>query len=180
MVRVYLRPSIIFKYFSPYYKDFVKNTKIIKDFDTDLIRKKKEQIRNGTDTTESEKYKIVIHQLLKAEDNGKISYDDVFGEVATILLAGNDTSANTVGYIILLLAIYPHIQEKVYSEINQLFPGDDFELTLDDLQQLPYMDMVLKETLRFFTIVPLISRYVSDDMKISITFIYILILNKLN
>lgn len=37
-------------------------------------------------------------------------------EVMTFALAGTDTSAVAVGFTLMLLAKYPHIQEKVYQE----------------------------------------------------------------
>lgn len=162
-----MRPNLIFKCVSKYYKNFIKNQEILTKFETEIIRKKKEQLKDGTCSINSEKYNIVINQLLKAEAEGKITYDQLFGEVATTIIAGNDTTANTVSYILLMLAMHSDVQDRVYSEIVEQFPGNEFEVNLDDLPKLPYMDMVFKETLRVFPIAPIISRYVSEDTKLS-------------
>jgi cytochrome P450 len=59
------------------------------------------------------------------------------------------------------LAIYQDIQEKVYQEIISVF-GDneitDDDITYENLGQLKYLEMVLKETLRVFTPVPISAR----------------------
>lgn len=107
--------------------------------------------------------------MLKAESQGKITSHDIVGEVFTLLLAGNDTTATSLSFTILSLAMHPEVQDKLYAEINEVFPDDEFEVTLDDIPRLTYTDMVMKETLRIFPVVPFIAREVTADMEISKT-----------
>jgi cytochrome P450 len=62
-----------------------------------------------------------------------------------------------------MLAIHPEIQDMVYKEIHEQYPTDDVPLTLEILNALPYLDRVIKETLRRVPIIPLIAREVIED-----------------
>lgn len=68
--------------------------------------------------------------------------------------------------------MHPEVQDKLYEEINEVFPDDEFEVTLDDIPNLTYTDMVMKETLRIFPVVPFIAREVTADMNLSKFFCY--------
>ena len=58
------------------------------------------------------------------------------------------------------------LQEKLYAEIYEVFGESDRHADADDIAKLPYLDQVLKETLRRFTLLPAIFRQVSEDVKI--------------
>lgn len=57
------------------------------------------------------------------------------------------------------MALYPAVQEHVQQELDSLFDdGHDQEsryLTLEDLERLDYMPLVMKEVLRFACVGPL-------------------------
>ncbi|KAK7598035.1 hypothetical protein V9T40_006270 [Parthenolecanium corni] len=57
-------------------------------------------------------------------------------------------------------------QEKLYAEINQLFGTDPRPAEESDFKKLPYLDQVIRETLRLFTIIPAIPRQIENDTQI--------------
>lgn len=58
-----------------------------------------------------------------------------------------------MAFAILMLAMHPEFDEKLYNEISEYYKhGDD--LTYDTVKQMPYLDMVCKEVLRLFPAVP--------------------------
>ncbi|CAN7989346.1 unnamed protein product [Ixodes hexagonus] len=65
------------------------------------------------------------------------------------LVAGFDTTASALAFVMNILAKYPEEQERVLDEIGVVFPGNS-ELTYDGLQQLKRLDMVILETLRMY------------------------------
>ncbi|TRY78866.1 hypothetical protein TCAL_10656 [Tigriopus californicus] len=83
-----------------------------------------------------------------------------------ILVAGYDTTAQTMAITSYFLARYPDIQEKLYQEIMECASGMEDESGHPDynmIQSLPYLDMVLHETLRINPALGLITRACTKD-----------------
>lgn len=64
-----------------------------------------------------------------------------------------------------MLAMHPEYQEKVYDEIENILPNGQTTVTADVINQLIHTDRLVKETLRLFPIIPLITRITRNDMK---------------
>ena len=65
-----------------------------------------------------------------------------------------------------MLALHPDVQEKVVQEIEDVFDSVDQETDNDMLNNMPYLDMVIKETLRLFPSAPLILREASKNVEL--------------
>lgn len=63
-----------------------------------------------------------------------------------------------------MLAIYPEYQEKVFQEISSIQNSD---YTQEDLENLEFTDLCIKETLRLFPVGPLIGRVSSKPINLS-------------
>ena len=58
-------------------------------------------------------------------------------------------------------------QDKVYEELENIFQGSDRSPTMNDLKEMKYLDRVIKETMRLYPSVPLITREIKEDVEIS-------------
>ena len=59
---------------------------------------------------------------VKKSDKGKkLTDEEIVAHAATFMLAGYETTANTLAYTSYLLALNPDIQEKLQSEIDSYF-----------------------------------------------------------
>jgi len=83
-----------------------------------------------------------------------------------LLIAGTDTSAQTVNWTLLLLANRPEIQAKVHEEMDRVI-GRDALPTVDDRTRLPYTFACLAESMRYRTIGPFgLPHKASEDIEL--------------
>jgi cytochrome P450 len=81
----------------------------------------------------------------------KNTIDEITNNLFMFLLAGFDTSANTLGIISHNLAMHPDVQDKLYAEIEAICGAgiyDDEPTSYEQLNQLKYTEAVIKESLR--------------------------------
>jgi cytochrome P450 len=93
----------------------------------EMIAAKKETIRNSSNESSSID---LIGQLLKGQQVGKVGKNaidftdsDVMGNLFMFIIAGHETSANSIHFSLLLLALHPSAQRKVQKELDEIFQG---------------------------------------------------------
>jgi cytochrome P450 len=57
-------------------------------------------------------------------------------------------------------------QDKAYEELEGIFEGSERPPTMKDLNEMKYLERVIKESLRLYPSVPGFSRYVKEDVEI--------------
>ena len=88
-----------------------------------------------------------------AQDGSAVDEKDVAGNVSTMLLAGEDTTANTLAWLIDLLARNPAALARAVAEVRHL-PTPLADLTVDQLDQLPWLDACINEAMRLKPVAP--------------------------
>ncbi|KAG9316917.1 cytochrome P450 [Chiua virens] len=73
---------------------------------------------------------------------------------ATAFEAGTDTTSSTLMYFMLAMVQNPKVQEQAHAEIDTVI-GPDRLPAMDDRPNLPYIEAILVEILRMYTVVPL-------------------------
>ena len=118
-----------------------------------IIRALVEGARNrpGLDLSEPA---CLVEVMLARQDEGEITEDMTLDLCMDLLIAGTDTSAQTVNWFLLLLANRPEIQARVHEELDRVI-GRDALPTVDDRTRLPYTFACLAESMRYRTIGPL-------------------------
>ena len=96
----------------------------------------------------------LVEVMLAEAETGEIESDMINDLCMDLLLAGIDTSAQTVSWTLLLLANRPEVQAKVHEELDRII-GPDAWPTVDDRTRLPYTFACLAESMRYRTIGPL-------------------------
>ena len=96
----------------------------------------------------------LVEVMLARVEAGEITVEMTKDLCMDLLLAGTDTSAQTVNWTLLLLANRPEIQAKVHEELDWVI-GPDALPTVEDRTRLPYTFACLAESMRYRTIGPL-------------------------
>ncbi|GBE90606.1 cytochrome P450 [Nostoc cycadae] len=114
-----------------------------------------------------EKNNDLLTMLMEAKDEqtGQQMDDKLLrDEVATLMLAGHETTANTLSWTWMLLSQNPEVREKLQSELCQVLQGK--LPTLEDLGKLVYTQRVIKESMRLYPPVSLMGREAAVDTQI--------------
>ncbi|TIB27608.1 hypothetical protein E3P85_04155 [Wallemia ichthyophaga] len=112
--------------------------------------------------------KDILSLLMKSNLNpdlnpeDKMSTSEVFSQIATFLLAGTDTTSATMAFMLHSLASNKRVQDKLRSEIIEHALNMNESISLNDINSLPYLDMVIKEALRLHASVPLTVRQATN------------------
>ena len=105
--------------------------------------------------------------LLEArdEETGEtISDEQARDEIKTLLIAGHETTATTLGWTFYLLSKHPEIADRVRAEVTDVL--GDRPPTAEDVPNLKYTTMVLYESLRLYPPLWIVSRMPIEDDQI--------------
>ncbi|KAG5879643.1 hypothetical protein JTB14_034443 [Gonioctena quinquepunctata] len=99
-------------------------------------------------------------------DGMPLSRADIREEVDTFMFEGHDTTSSAISFGIYCLANNPEVQKKAIEEQRKIFGKlADARPTLTNLQEMKYLDLVIKETLRLYPSVPFIARKIPEDFE---------------
>ncbi|KAM6559272.1 hypothetical protein CsatA_028511 [Cannabis sativa] len=82
------------------------------------------------------------------------------------LLAGSATTSFTLSSTVYLVAGHPEVERKLVEEIDGFGPSDLIPTAHDLQTRFPYLDQVIKESMRFYMVSPLIARETSKEVEI--------------
>ncbi|XP_037812912.1 probable cytochrome P450 313a4 [Lucilia sericata] len=89
--------------------------------------------------------------------------DEIESQMTHIFFGAFESTSTTLYLVTALLAMHPHYQERAYEEVASILPPNDNEITLELMEQLTYVDMIFKETMRLFPAIPLVFRKVTKE-----------------
>ncbi|TRY59297.1 hypothetical protein DNTS_016372 [Danionella cerebrum] len=126
-------------------------------FPDELVRNKMTEIEGRVERGQEVEGEYLTHLLIGEQ----MSLTELLGSVTEILLAGVDTTSNTISWALYHLAREPEIQQKLLEEINNVCPGDQVPCS-DDISRMPLLKAVIRETLRLYPVVPGNARVIAE------------------
>jgi cytochrome P450 len=99
----------------------------------------------------------LLEAMICAAEEGGGSVDDtaVAGNVSTILLAGEDTTSNTLAWMLYLLKQNPAALQKAREEVMRIAP-DTAAFSIAQMDALDYVDACAQEAMRLKPVAPYI------------------------
>lgn len=94
--------------------------------------------------------------LSKDEDGTGFSNEEIQGNIYNILIAGEDTTAHTLSWLLYLIAQNPDVQYKMQQEADSVLGNEKVPANIEMLEKLIYIEAVAYETLRLKGAAPLI------------------------
>ncbi|KAJ6548741.1 cytochrome P450 [Mycena capillaripes] len=129
---------------------------------TALVWDKNQTIQNGhADAMENSNdiMSLLLKSNITAEEDMKFVDEELVAQTSMIIHAGTDTTSSALNRIIHLLALHPEVQAKLRAELM----GIKEPLSHDELVALPYLDAVIRETLRLYPPITAMTRNVTED-----------------
>ncbi|CAH1279726.1 unnamed protein product [Diabrotica balteata] len=164
-------PNFLYRFTPNYYRE-QKAIRVLHDQTDKIIDTKiREKCNNGNihsnqQDKSTRKRLAFLDLLLESTIDGKpLSRLAIREEVDTFMFAGHDTTATAISFALYCLAMNPRVQERAFIEQQEMF-GTNLKTakpTINQLQEMKYLEMVIKESLRLYPSVPFLGRAISDD-----------------
>ncbi len=112
------------------------------------------------------KPRTMLDAMLVARDeesgDARLSDDEVFANVLTLLVGGEDTTAVTVTWLLYYLAALPAVQARARQEVDAVLGAEQVP-TMAHLKQMPYLASLGQETVRMRSPTPVIYLETTQD-----------------
>uniref|UniRef100_A0A3Q0RC30 Cytochrome P450 family 4 subfamily F member 8 n=1 Tax=Amphilophus citrinellus TaxID=61819 RepID=A0A3Q0RC30_AMPCI len=155
-------------------KRFKQAVNIVHRFTRDVVQKRRALLSQQRETetqsdvapTPQKRRDFVDILLLTRDEDGQgLTDEEIQAEADTFMFAGHDTTASAICWTLYNLARHEHYQEKCRQEVMDLMKGrDGHELEWEDLSNLPFTTMCIKESLRLYPPIQAVSRKYTQDM----------------
>ncbi|XP_034863005.1 sterol 26-hydroxylase, mitochondrial [Mirounga leonina] len=144
----------------PFWKRYLDGWNTIFSFGKKLIDQKLKDIEIQLQTKGPDEIQIsgYLHFLLT---RGQLSTHEAMGSLPELLLAGVDTTSNTMTWALYHLSKNPEIQAALHKEVVGVVPAGQVPQH-KDFAHMPLLKAVLKETLRLYPVVPMNSRVITE------------------
>ncbi|KAJ3892340.1 cytochrome P450 [Lentinula edodes] len=112
---------------------------------------------------------LLVKANKEASQNPKLqlSEEELFAQMRVLLFAGHETSGTSLTFALFELVRNPELQTRLRKEIRnterKIAERGDVEVTAQDLESMPFLNAVVKETLRFHPVAVHLFRIAVED-----------------
>ncbi len=141
---------------------FSRGLQAVEDLAGIAIARVKNRIENPPPTTR----KDLLHRLLEGrDDKGEpMSREEVTAEALTLLIAGSDTTSNSLCALLFHSVRTPGVIDRLRAELDAALPEDTVVPTFEMVKDLPYLQAVIYEALRIHSTSSIgLHRQIPDD-----------------
>jgi cytochrome P450 len=138
-----------------------ESQRVISEAGQQLVQNKKCAIlaekASASEIKEKDILSLLIKSNLSTDISGRLSDADLLSQLSTFLFAGSDSTSLTMSWCIHLLSLHPDVQGRLRSELNSIshcasnsssMSGYSAPTHAEAIDGLPFLDAVVRETLR--------------------------------
>ncbi|KAF8557928.1 cytochrome P450 [Imleria badia] len=116
----------------------------------ELVREKADALLQGKGSQDI--FTLLIKANMDANAKIKLTDEELLSQMRTLLIAGHETTATSISFILLELARSPQVQSRLRDEIRKteaaVYARGDSQLEVQDVDAMSYLNAVIKEGLR--------------------------------
>ncbi len=147
-------------------RDLDRHIEAVKTFVEGYIEKSKQGLKDKDQQQKS--YNTMETLILEAEkEDLTITNEELIGNVLTILLAGEDTTANSLAWVVYFLVQHPKVLDKMRQECERVFSGQKRHPSYEEQEDLKYIEAVIKETIRLRPVSPMLISEALEDTTVA-------------
>ncbi|ELR64269.1 Cytochrome P450 [Photobacterium marinum] len=136
----------------------------VKTYALDIVDQIRDELEKNSQLAEAPENILQAMVAASDDDNDRLTNEELFANILTLLLAGEDTTSNLIAWMLFFLSQKPDVQDKINAEANKIRMQNEGKTTVEGLDQLKYLEAVARETLRLKSTVPMISGETVDQM----------------
>lgn len=102
------------------------------------------------ETDENSVRTTLFSKVFKTAEDENWPFHELVGDARAYIVAGSDTTSNTLSYLVWAVCRQPEVKSKLLAELKTLPP----DYTEADLRNIPYIGHVIEETLRRYPAAP--------------------------
>ncbi|MCB0163110.1 MAG: cytochrome P450 [Anaerolineae bacterium] len=127
----------------------------------------RQQLRENPALTE--RPQNLLQALLAAQADEDIEFSDleIYGNVFTFLLAGEDTTANTMAWMIYFMAEQPDVLRQMQAEADAVIGAGATATDYDQTRDLRYIEAVAHETMRMKPVTTFLAMQALTDVTVN-------------
>ncbi|XP_012853164.1 PREDICTED: cytochrome P450 71A8-like, partial [Erythranthe guttata] len=132
------------------------------------IENPKKLLHGDREEKHGENFLDILLEIYRDNGTGvSIDRDSVKAIILDVFAAGTDTTSTVLEWAMTQLLRHPQIMQKLQHEVRQVVKDKNDTITENDLEKMPYLKAVIKETLRLHTPIPLlVPRVARKDVKV--------------
>jgi cytochrome P450 len=147
-------PISLYKYFpSRADRDYAQAMRVITGKVDEFIHAGRERLRRDTGLRE-QPGNILDALLVAADEEPLITDREIRSNLLTLLMAGEDTTAHSLAWAVVLLGRDPQLYKRLQEEADAVLGDRPYASAYDDLGGLRYTEAVIQETLRLKAVAP--------------------------
>ncbi|KAH9896523.1 cytochrome P450 [Cubamyces lactineus] len=109
---------------------------------------------------DSSNHTDLLTLMLDAYKTGELTQQLMYDQVSTYIVAGHETTSQTLAFTLYELSRHPDKQQRLREELDEFVGEPNYD---DFNNRLPYLDAVMKEALRLYPALPYMERVATKE-----------------